>query len=527
MEPHDATTVLAPAGRDSQQEAVIAFLGNPRAHGGGPVERIDTHAAMVFLSGDRAVKLKRAVRYPYLDFSTVERRREACLAELALNRRTAPTLYLAAEPVVRRPDGELSVGGNGCGNGCGEGEILDWVVLMRRFPTEALFDRMARAGSLTPALMEGLAAAIAAFHAAAEVRREAGGAGAMAAVAAENIAEMRGYRQIFPAGRVARLAALSTAAADRLGPLLDRRRDAGMVRHCHGDLHLRNIVLLDGRPTLFDGIEFDPAFAVIDTFYDLAFLLMDLEHRGLRPLGNAVINRYLEETGDHGGLAALPFFLSVRAAVRAKIVATAASLAARGTEAEAAEAVSYLDLAIAALEPPPPRMMAVGGLSGTGKSVLARALAPHLGAVPGAVVLRSDVTRKRMFGVAPTERLPEEAYRPEVTERVYALLAERAAAVLAAGHAVVVDAVSARPDERLALEAVAARAGVRFDGFWLEAPLPVRLARVAERRGDASDATAAVVRRQDSYDCGPLGWLRVEAGRVVSDVLAECLKRSA
>lgn len=510
MEPQAAKPGPDGSGPDRSQEAVIAFLSDPRAHGGAAVERVETHAAIVFLAGDRAVKLKRAVRYPYLDFSTVERRHEACLAELGLNRRTAPTLYRGVEPVVRRPDGALSLGG--------AGDILDWVVLMRRFPEAALFDRMAQAGSLTAVDMEELAAAIAGFHATAEVRRDGGGAAAMAAVAAENIEEMRGFPQLFPAERVARLAALTSAAAERLRGLLDRRRQDGMVRHCHGDLHLRNIVLLDGRSTLFDGIEFDPALAVIDTFYDLAFLLMDLEHRGLRPLGSAVLNGYLEETDDLGGLAALPFFLSVRAAVRAKIAATIA---------EVSEARSYLDLAIASLEPPPARLMAVGGLSGTGKTVLARALAPHLGAAPGAVVLRSDVIRKRLCGVAPSVRLPEEAYRGEVTERVYALLAERAAAILAAGHAVVVDAVSARPEERRALAAVAERAGVRFDGIWLEAPLPVRLARVAQRRGDASDATAEVVKRQDFYECGPFDWLRVEAGRVVADVLAECRERLA
>lgn len=525
MEPQAAKPGPDGSGPDRSQEVVIAFLSDPQAHGGAAVERVETHAAIVFLAGDRALKLKRAVRYPYLDFSTVERRHEACLAELALNRRTAPTLYRGVEPVVRHPDGGLSLGGLLLG---GAGEILDWVVLMRRFSEVALFDRMAQAGSLTAAPMEELAAVVAGFHAAAEVRRDGGGAAVMAAVAGENVEEMRGFPQLFPAERVDRLATRTTAAAERLRDLLDRRRQDGMVRHCHGDLHLRNIVLLDGRPTLFDGIEFDPALAVIDTVYDLAFLLMDLEHRGLRPLGSLVLNRYLEETDDLGGLAALPFFLSVRAAVRAKIAATAAALA--GDDSAAArisEARSYLDLAIASLEPPPARMVAVGGLSGTGKTVLARAIAPHLGAAPGAVVLRSDVIRKRLCGVAPSVRLPEEAYRGEVTERVYALLAERAAAVLAAGHAVVVDAVSARPEERQALAAVAERAGVRFDGIWLEAPLPVRLARVAQRRGDASDATAEVVERQDFYECGPLDWLRVEAGRVVADVLAECRERLA
>lgn len=511
--PESARPVPGPADRD--QRDVVAFLADPRTHGGAAVQRIDTHAAMVFLAGDRAVKLKRAVHYPYLDFSTADRRRAACEAELALNRRTAPDLYQRVEPVVRRGDGALALGG--------AGEVLDWVVVMRRFPDEALFDRMAEAGSLTPELMRGLADAIAAFHVVAERRPDGP---PLRPVVEENLEELRASPALFPPARVERLAALSTQALARLDPLLEERRRCGLVRHCHGDLHLRNIVLLDGRPTLFDAIEFDPAFAIVDVLYDLAFLLMDLEHRRLRPLGNAVLNRYLEVTGDLAGLAALPLFLSARAAVRAKIAGTVAAMKPGGSAA-AAEAVAYLDHAVAALEPPAPRLVAVGGLSGTGKSVLARGLAPSLGPAPGAVVLRSDSVRKALFGVAETERLPAEGYAPGVTERVYAILAERAAQVLAAGHAAVIDAVCARPDERALFESVARRAGVRFDGLWLEAPLELRIDRVSNRRKDASDATAEVAQRQETYDLGQIRWMRMGAGRVAADVLAEARKRLA
>lgn len=506
---------------DSPQHEVAAFLGDPRNHGGAAVERVDTHAAMVFLAGGRAYKLKRAVRYPYLDFSTVERRRAACEAELTLNRRTAPSLYLGVEPVVRRPDGDLAIGG--------PGDVLDWLVAMRRFPADALFDAMAERGALTPGLMRALADAVAAFHATAERRPDGGGAAAMRGVVDGNIAELRGNPALFPEDRVARLAARSAGALDRMAALLEERRRGGQVRHCHGDLHLRNIVLLDGVPTLFDGIEFDESFAVVDVLYDLAFLLMDLDHRGLRPLGNAVLNRYLEATGDLAGLALLPLFLSVRAAVRAKIAAAVAAVqddraAAAGLEREA---LAYLDHALRALEPPPARLVALGGLSGTGKTRLARALAPALGPAPGAVVLRSDAVRKRLFGVAETDRLPPEAYAPAVTARVYAVLAENARTVLRAGHAAVADAVHARPEERAAIAAVARVAGARFDGRWLDAPLAVRIDRIGRRRGDASDATAEVARRQETYDLGPLDWLRVRADRDAGETLAAMLETLA
>lgn len=509
------------AGPQSTQQEVAAFLEDPRTHGGAAVQRIDTHAAMVFLAGERAYKMKRAVRYPYLDFSTVEKRRAACQAELTLNRRTAPSLYLDVTPVVRRADGALGIGGDGA--------VVDWLVVMRRFATEGLFDRMAERGLLTVETMRDLADAIAAFHKEAEPRRDGGGPEAMRAVVDGNLAELRERPDLFAPERVERLAARSAEALSRMGPLMEQRRRAGFVRHCHGDLHLRNIVLLDDKPTLFDGIEFDESFAVIDVGYDLAFLLMDLEHRGLRELGNAVLNRYLEVAGDLGGLALLPLFLSVRAAVRAKIAATIAALpenreAAEGLEREAA---AYLDHALRVLEPPPARLVAVGGLSGTGKSRLARAVAPGLGPVPGAVVLRSDVLRKRMFGVGEAERLPQEAYGPGVTERVYAELAERARAVLAAGQAVIADAVYARPNERAVIEQIAHDAGVRFDGVWLDAPLAVRIARVTRRRGDASDATEEVARRQESYELGPMTWVRVDAGRDAGETLAAMLETLA
>lgn len=509
-----------------QPQEAIAFLNDPRSHDGAAVTRVDTHAAVVFLVGDRAYKLKRAVRYPYLDYATVEKRRAACLAELAINRRTAPTLYLGVQAVLRGPDGVLRLAPlSDAVDDAANAEAVDWVVAMRRFPDEALFDRMAERHALTPPLMRRLAERIAAFHAAAEPRRDGGGLAGMRAVVDGNIDALQSFPALFPADRVARLAERSAAALDRLRAVLgDRRRD-GFVRHCHGDLHLRNIVLLDGAPTLFDAIEFDEALAVTDVVYDLAFLLMDLDHRGLRALGDAVLNRYVEETGDVGGLAALPLFLSARAAVRAKVLAAAGEINPDMAVQADAEARRYLDHAIAALEPPPPRLVAVGGLSGSGKSRLAEGLAPDLGAAPGALVLRSDALRKRLWGVAETDRLPPEAYAPDVTARVYGALAERARLALSVGQAVVIDAVCASPDERALFESVAADAAARFDGLWLDAPLDLRAQRVTNRRNDASDATAEVVKRQESYDLGAMRWARLDAGRVASDVLAEALKR--
>ncbi|KAA0683881.1 AAA family ATPase [Roseomonas genomospecies 6] len=504
-------------------QTVAAFLADSATHGGAAVERVETHAAIVFLAGDRAYKLKRAVRYPYLDYSTVERRRAACLEELRLNRRTAPTLYLGLESVVRRADGALAFGGEGAKGGA----VLDWLVAMRRFPQEALLDRVAEGGGLTDGLVRDLADAVTAFHRAAERRPDGGGAAAMREVVEGSIAELRAAPSLFAPERIERLAGASADALERLTPLLEERRRSGFVRHGHGDLHLRNIVLLDGRPVLFDGIEFDESLAVIDVAYDLAFLLMDLEQRGLRPLGNALLNRSLDATEDYAALALLPLFLSARAAIRAKVAAATAALRCGGAAAQSLEheAAAYLDQALAALEPPPPRLVAVGGLSGSGKTRLARALAPALGASPGAVVLRSDALRKRLFGVEEAERLPVDVYTPAVMERVCAGLLERARAVLAAGHAAILDAVHARPEERAAAARLAADMGVRFDGVWLDAPLDTRVARIGTRCGDASDATAEVAELQEGYDIGPIDWLRMNAGRDAGETLAAALER--
>jgi len=312
---------------------------------------------------------------------------------------------------------------------------------------------------------------------------------------------------------------------DRHAKLLDERREHGFVRQCHGDLHLRNIVLLDGRPTLFDGVEFNDEISCTDVLYDLAFLLMDLWRRKLPGHANVVWDRYLTVTGDYRGIALLPLFLSCRAGVRAKTSATAAGLQqdARRRSDLHQTAREYLTMAEALLHPPRPVLVAIGGFSGSGKSTLALGLAPAIGAVPGAVVLRSDETRKRMSNVPFEERLGSEGYSSQMSQRVYSTLAERAGLVLRGGHSVIVDAVHASAEDRQAIEHVAAAASAPFIGLWLEAPAPVLIARTEQRRNDASDADANVVRMQRARDTGHIAWRRVDASRSAASVLSSVL----
>jgi uncharacterized protein len=500
---------------ETEQTAIIAFLADPATHGVASVERIDTHASIVFLAGEHAYKLKRAVRYSYLDYSTVAMRERYCRAELALNRRTAPQLYEDVRPVARDVHGRLSLGG--------PGEAVDWVLVMRRFDQDTLFDRMAESKALPPALMLELAEEIARFHAEAEIDRVGGGYDGMAETAAINA---RNLRAAVPDALAVRDVEQVIAATDRelarISKLLDTRRRAGKVRHCHGDLHLRNICLVGGRPTLFDCVEFNPTISNIDVLYDLAFLLMDLHTRHLDALGNAVFNRYLDLRDESDGLPALPLFLSVRAAVRAHVAAPAARQQSdEGARARLlAEARRYLIHALDLLRPLSACLIAVGGLSGSGKSSVAYGLAPGLGRAPGARVVRSDVIRKRLFDVALTQRLPDSAYAEEVTERVYRLMQEEAAAALDTGCCVIADAIHARPAERDAIAAVARAARVPFVGLWLGAPAPTLTARIGARRGDASDATVEVLRRQLTYDIGAMEWRQIDAGATLDAVIS-------
>jgi aminoglycoside phosphotransferase family enzyme/predicted kinase len=523
MWPRHNTPNIATYGADQNQPSSCdQFLGSPAAYDFAPehVDRIETHASVVFLAGGHAYKVKRAVKYPFLDFSTLERRRSALLNELRLNLRTAPQLYLEVVPVTQGDDGKFHLGG--------KGDAMEWVLVMRRFDQARLYDRMAEEGRLQLSDMPQLAQVIAAFHRGANRNlAPQPPVEALRAVIEDNATTLATREDGLTGEILAEVNRLSREALAGLSLLLQARALGGYVRHCHGDLHLRNIVEIGGAPTLFDAVEFDDAIATIDVLYDLAFLLMDLGARKLPAHANAVLNAYLEAGGDTAnllGLAALPLFLAMRAMIRAKVELLRAGLSSDSRTEARARVASYALLARDYLSARPrPQLIAIGGLSGSGKSSVAHALAPHLGAFPGAVHVRSDVERKRMFGVDAGERLPRSAYAAEVSDIVYGICRKRALMALEGGAAVIVDAVHAKEDERDAIAEIAARAGAMFTGLWLDAPADAMRERIAGRTGDVSDATPDVLDEQLGFDLGAQTFAVVDAGRPLDQVVASCL----
>jgi hypothetical protein len=500
------------AADDATQRQVFAFLADPATHGGAKVERIDTHGAAVFLAGDHALKIKRAVCFSYLDYSTLERRKAACDEELAVNRRFAPLIYRRVVPITGTGDGTLAIDGDGV--------TVEWALEMARFDERHTIDHLAETGPLDPGLIAAIAEVIAASHATSPEAAAKPWVESISSIVAGNT---RAYEAAgaFGADDIAALERLSRDALARVQPLLERRSEQGFVRHCHGDLHLANMVLIDDKPVLFDAIEFDPRIASVDVLYDLAFPLMDFVHYGRVEAANILLNRYMAATSPDNldALAALPLLMSMRAAIRANVMLSRPARDANARTEIRRIAQSYFALALRLLPPTSPRLIAIGGLSGTGKSVLARSLAGLIAPLPGAVLLRSDVARKQHFKMKETDRLPHEAYRPEVTAEIYRGLAAQAERILAQGHSVIVDAVFARPDERRAIAAVASRRQVRFAGLFLAADLETRIARVSRRVADASDATPDIVKQQEDYQPGTIDWAIIDASGLPEQTL--------
>ena len=481
---------------NSQQAAFILAMSSPDAypHAVGSIERLETHISWVFLAGEYAYKVKKPVTLDFLDFGTPQARRHFCQEELRINRRFAPHLYL--DVVEIRGSREAPHIG-------GAGEPIEYALRMRRFPQEALASSLLAHDRLTSEHMMEFAASLAGLHAESPSTE----ARTLHATPAHILhTAIANFEQIEPlldcAGDRTLLGALRRWTEDefsaRHGDFQDRQA-RGMIRECHGDLHLRNIVECDGRLVAFDAIEFDPALRRIDVMNDVAFLVMDLLDRGADALAWCFLSAYLEATGDHAGLAVHRFYLVYRAMVRAKVHLIRARQPGLPDE-EAARLVrqarGYLHLADRCAHERHPALVLMHGFSGSGKSVLAAELIGRLGAIR----IRSDVERKRMHGLTALERSDgaggEGLYSADASRATYEHLAHAARAVVAAGYRAIVDACALKRAQRQPFAALACSMNVPLVVVDVQAPREVLRARVGARVHDASEATVDVLEQQ-------------------------------
>jgi aminoglycoside phosphotransferase family enzyme/predicted kinase len=454
------------------------------------VQEKATHISRVFLAGEFAYKLKRPVSLGFVDFSTLARRRFFCEEELRLNRRLARQLYLGVVPVTRNGD-RIQVEG--------EGETVDYVVKMRRFRQQDLLSRR----PVTGELIDRLAERVASFHSSlsgAPPESPYGEPDAVLAPMLDNFGPIRGAldskcpEDVVHLRTLAHLERWTRKHFEQLREGLEERRRSGFIRECHGDMHRGNIVVIDAEPVIFDCIEFNPGLRWIDTMSELAFLTMDLAEAGEHALSRRLLNRYLEVTGDYGGLRLLPLYQVYRALVRAKVSAIQLGQA-PGNEPDSVRCTAdlgrYLDLALACSARHRPRLFITHGLSGSGKTWLGHLLREHLPVIQ----LRSDIERKRLFGVPERARevlaQGQRLYGAEATQRTYRRLLTLANDLIASGFSVLVDATFLTREQRAPFLALAGALGCRCRILVLQAPMHVLRERIHARHQQGLDASDA------------------------------------
>lgn len=488
-------------------DPIIAALRNPAAypHPVTVVDHLETHISHVFLAGDYAYKLKKPVNFGFLDFTTPDKRRAACFEEVRLNRRLAPAIYLGVVSVCQGPSGFRIASGN-CAGGETPAEVA---VQMRRMPQEGLLDRLAQEGKLKIAHLIDVAHQIAGFHARAargpDIERY-GMLDRIRAPAIQNFEQTAPYiGRAVPAEQHRSLRAATESFLARHADRFAARMHQQRIVDGHGDLHLRNMCLMDGRVVIFDCIEFNPALRAGDVMNDIAFLTMDLDHRNLPAHANRFLNEYLERTDDYAGLPLLDYYQAYRACVRAKV----SCFEIEQDAAMAREAERYFALAARYFEPRRAGVLITCGVSGSGKTTAARAAATLL----NGVMVRSDAVRKHLAGLPLLTRGDQTLYTATMTERTYATLRQHAREIVASGRWAILDAVHGHRTERAVAAALARELNVPFGILHCQAPRAELLRRLAQRNAegrDVSDADTAVLDRQLEFfeapadDEGPL-----------------------
>ncbi len=466
-------------------------------HKAEATQLVETHAAWIILTGEFAWKIKKPVNFGFLDYSTLEKRHFYCDEELRLNHRFAPQIYLDVVAIT---------GSAECPRPDGDGPVLEYAVRMRQFPAGGLLSQLAEKGKLDVRHIDQMVERVADFHrntAVAPADSRYGEAERIHHWVSENFQQLRPL--LNTSGEIEQLERTrqwTETEHRRLGPLMLRRKQQGAIRECHGDLHLGNITLIDGKVTLFDCIEFNPELRWIDVISEVAFLVMDLEDRGYRNYAFHFLNGYLQQSGDYEGLGMLRYYLVYRALVRAKVAMLRKQQA--GTDRQVVQTahagyLQYLQLAQHSIRHGRPALLITHGVSGTGKSTIARQLCE----AAGMVQLRSDTERKRMAGLAATERSASATgkglYTTQQTAKTYQRLAELASVVLQAGYAVIVDATFLQRRYRDMFRGLADRHQVPFvilECQAADAEIERRIKLREVQGGDPSEATLEVLREQ-------------------------------
>ena len=486
------------------QSDIIAALSNPKnyPYRVKSVEVRQSHIAVLFLAGDKVYKLKRSVLYPETDLSTREKRRLACVREMKRSAIYAPNLVEKIESVRRLDTGKIVIGGS-------DGVEVDTVLVMRRIPDKYLLNRLLPSPKFDRFEAMDLAECLSDLHKKAKVFRNKWGIDTVKRLILENESVLSCFcPDIFSKKKVNELTCKELKLLAEQGRLIKLRQKSGFVRKCHGDLLLSNIAYENEQFLFFSPIEYNENLCCIDTLYDLADVLMDLEAKGLRRLTNIVFNHYMAYTNDLGGFPLLGLYQAMRAARRAAVCAKKATLI-HGWDRRrmVKEARHYFELACHFVSAGKPVLIACGGLSGSGKSRIARELAGYLDPAPGAVVLRDDIVKKQLTGLTPTETLDKKYNTSAFDEVVYDVLRQQAEAALSVGSCVILDALFYNEAERQAAEALAEKMGVPFVGLWMDAPLSVREERVKTRLRNPSDVRdRAELDSQLTLETGKITW---------------------
>jgi aminoglycoside phosphotransferase family enzyme/adenylate kinase family enzyme len=457
------------------------------------IELVETHISWVVLTGDYAYKIKKPLDFGFLDFSTLEKRHYCCNQELSLNRRLAPELYLDVVSVTGSTD-EPRISGSG--------DAFEYAIKMSQFPQSAQLDNMLAAGKLKTEHMDAIARMTADFHQRIEVADDTVEFGDNARVyypVEENFRQISEHIDSTAFHhKLETLRLWSENEFNRLQNTFAGRKRDGFVRECHGDMHLRNMLWLNGKPMAFDCIEFNAALRWNDVISEVAFLVMDLQDRQQTLLANRFLNSYLEYTGDYTGLAVLPFYLTYRAMVRAKVCALRLEQGSINPDEKQqiqAEFESYLELAATYTQQTAPRLIIMRGLSGSGKSTVSQQLLDRLGAIR----VRSDVERKRLYHITSShskDEIDSGLYSAQASQRTYKKLIELCSHILTAGFSVIVDAAFLKHEQRQPFQLLADSLGVRYNILEITAPPDTLRQRIIERKQDVSDADLAVLEHQ-------------------------------